>query len=107
MALWPLAAIVRRPTSPPRLIVEAFSTTLAVIGLVWLGWIALWVLEQRWCVSVRRQRDPEPQPCPVVRAQVDVIGQAQGDHRLIGSLLLEQPLNVIGVLQLKRQPVLS
>ena len=48
VALWPLAAVVRRPTSRARLIVEAFGTTLTLIGFVWLAWIALWVLEQRW-----------------------------------------------------------
>ena len=48
VALWPLAAVVRRPTSPPRLLVEAFGTTLAVIGIVQLVRIALWLLEQRW-----------------------------------------------------------
>jgi len=48
VALWPLAALVRRPTSRARLIVEAFGTTLAVIGFVWLARITLWVLEQRW-----------------------------------------------------------
>ena len=30
----PLAAIVRRPTSTPRLIVEAFAVSLAVIAMV-------------------------------------------------------------------------
>ncbi len=48
VALWPLAAIVRQPTSPPRLMAEAFITALAVIGLVWLAWAALWLIEQRW-----------------------------------------------------------
>jgi hypothetical protein len=48
VALWPLAAVVRWPTSPPRLFAEAFGTTFAVIGLVQLTWIALWVLEKRW-----------------------------------------------------------
>jgi hypothetical protein len=33
-----------RSTSVPRLAVEAF----AVIALVWLAWVALWLLEQRW-----------------------------------------------------------
>jgi len=33
-ALWPLAAVVHRPTSASRLLVEAFVTTLAVIALV-------------------------------------------------------------------------
>jgi hypothetical protein len=27
---------------------EAFGTTLAVIGVVQLVWLALWLLEQRW-----------------------------------------------------------
>ena len=48
MALWPLATVVRRPTSRPRLFAEAFGTTLAVIGVVWAAWIALWLIEQRW-----------------------------------------------------------
>ena len=48
VALLPLAALVRRPTSAPRLVAEAFVTTLAVIALVWLAWVALWLLEQRW-----------------------------------------------------------
>jgi hypothetical protein len=48
VALWPLVAVVRRPTSAPRLLVEAFGTTLAVIALVWLGWVALWLIEHRW-----------------------------------------------------------
>ena len=34
--------------SLPRLLVEAFAITLAVIALVWLGWVALWLLEHRW-----------------------------------------------------------
>ena len=52
VAMAPLAAVVRRPTSRQRLVVEAFLTTLAVIGLVWLAGtrrvIALWLIEQRW-----------------------------------------------------------
>ena len=47
VALRPLARLLRRPVSGLRLMVEAFVTALAVIGLVWLGWIALWLLEQR------------------------------------------------------------
>ena len=47
-ALLPLAALVRRPTSAPRLMAEAFVTALAVIGAVWLAWVALWLVEQRW-----------------------------------------------------------
>jgi hypothetical protein len=42
-----LAARVRRPTSPPRLVVEAFIIAFAVIVLVWLAWVALWLIEQR------------------------------------------------------------
>ena len=38
----------RAPTDLPPLVAEAFDTTLGISGLVWLGWIALWVLEQRW-----------------------------------------------------------
>jgi len=34
VAVWPLAAVVRRPTSSLRLLAEAFGTTPAVIGLV-------------------------------------------------------------------------
>jgi len=37
VALWPLAALLRRPTSAPRLMVEAFAVTLAVIAAVWAG----------------------------------------------------------------------
>jgi hypothetical protein len=46
--MWPLAAVVRRPTSPPRLVLEDFVTTLAVIALVWLARAGLWLTEQRW-----------------------------------------------------------
>jgi hypothetical protein len=48
VALVPLAALVRRPMSAPRLVAEAFTATLAVITAVWLAWVALWLLEQRW-----------------------------------------------------------
>jgi hypothetical protein len=48
VASWPLAAIVRRPTSAPRLVVEVFVTAFAVIAAVWGGWLALWWIEQRW-----------------------------------------------------------
>ena len=47
MAL-PLAALVRRPTSAPRLIVETFVVWLAVIAAMWAGGVALWLIEQRW-----------------------------------------------------------
>jgi len=56
-----MAAIVRRPTSPPRLLVEAVALTLAVIGLVWLAWAADWVLEQRrWILGAPRPMDKPP-----------------------------------------------
>jgi hypothetical protein len=42
---WPWAAILRRPTSAPRLVTEAFITALAVIALCWLGWVAHWLIE--------------------------------------------------------------
>jgi hypothetical protein len=30
------------------LVAEVFAATLAIIALVWLGWIMLWLIEQRW-----------------------------------------------------------
>jgi hypothetical protein len=48
VALLPLASLVRRPTSTPRLVTEAFIAALAVIAIFWLAWVALWLLEQRW-----------------------------------------------------------
>ena len=48
VALRPLAGRVRWPTSAPRLVAEAFVTALAVIAIVWLVWVALWRMEQRW-----------------------------------------------------------
>ena len=48
VSILPLAALVRRPTSAPRPVAEAFITALAIIALVWLAWVALWLLEQRW-----------------------------------------------------------
>lgn len=48
VALLPLAALVRRSTSSPRLVVEAFVVTVAVIAFVWLAWVALWLIEQHW-----------------------------------------------------------
>jgi hypothetical protein len=48
VAVLPPATVVRRPTSAPRLVVEAFITALAVIGALWLGWDVLSLLEQRW-----------------------------------------------------------
>jgi hypothetical protein len=48
VALLPLAALLRGPVSLPRLVVGVFVTALAVIALVWLGWAALWPIEQCW-----------------------------------------------------------
>jgi hypothetical protein len=48
VALVPLAAIVRRPTSAPHLLAEAAITTPTVIGAFWIAWVALWLIEQRW-----------------------------------------------------------
>jgi hypothetical protein len=48
VALWPLAAVVRQPTSGRRVFVEALGVTLAVVALVQLGWAVLWLIEQRW-----------------------------------------------------------
>jgi hypothetical protein len=48
VALWPLAAVVRRPMSALRLVTEALITALAIIALVWLGWVVLWWIEQHW-----------------------------------------------------------
>ncbi len=48
VALWPLAAVVRRSTSRLRLFQEALGVTFAVVALVQLAWIALRLLEQRW-----------------------------------------------------------
>jgi hypothetical protein len=44
----PLVALERRPTSAPRLVSEAFVASLAVIAIVWLTWVALGLIEQRW-----------------------------------------------------------
>jgi hypothetical protein len=40
--------LLRRSTSTPRLVAEAFVTALAIIALVWLAWAGLWLVEQRW-----------------------------------------------------------
>ena len=48
VAPWPVATVVRGPTSTPSRMVEAFVTTLAVIALVWLAWVTLCLIEQRW-----------------------------------------------------------
>jgi hypothetical protein len=47
VALLPLAMLVHRPTSAPRLVVETFAVTLAVIAAVWAGWLALWLIAHR------------------------------------------------------------
>jgi hypothetical protein len=46
--LLPLTTVVRQPTSAPQLVVEVFAVALTVIAAVWAGWVALWLLEQRW-----------------------------------------------------------
>jgi hypothetical protein len=48
VALLPLAALVRRPRSAPRLVAEVSIPALAVIALVWLVSVALWLIEHRW-----------------------------------------------------------
>jgi hypothetical protein len=48
VALLPLVAAERRPTSALRLVVEALAVTLAVNAVIWGEWLALWPLEQRW-----------------------------------------------------------
>ena len=47
LAIWLLASVVRRPTSPGRLRAQAFGATLAVVAVVRLAWIVDWLLEQR------------------------------------------------------------
>jgi hypothetical protein len=47
-ALVPRVSWVRRPVPPSRVAVETFITALAIIALIWLGWVALWLLEHRW-----------------------------------------------------------
>jgi len=55
--LLPLAAVLafvlvwprlRAQPSTPRLAAEAFGLTLVAIGILWAGWVALWLIEQRW-----------------------------------------------------------
>ena len=41
VALLPVAALVRRATSAPRLVAEPFVTALAVLAAVWAGCVAL------------------------------------------------------------------
>jgi hypothetical protein len=48
VALLPLAAVMRRPTSAPRLVVEALAVTVAVIAAVWAGWVTFGLIERRW-----------------------------------------------------------
>jgi hypothetical protein len=38
VALLPLTVLVRRPSLAPRLLVEVFAGSLAVMALVWLDW---------------------------------------------------------------------
>ncbi len=53
----PIAAIVRRPTSAPHLVAEAFATALAVIAVVWAGRL-LWLIEQPWHPLARGREVP-------------------------------------------------
>jgi hypothetical protein len=55
-----LPTLLRRPVSTPRLVVETFGTTLGVFAVVWLGWVALWLLEQRWYGQSSRPLQPAP-----------------------------------------------
>ena len=48
VALLPLSSLVRHRVSPPRQAAAAVGISLAVIALVWLAWVALSLLEQRW-----------------------------------------------------------
>jgi hypothetical protein len=43
-ALVPQVAWVRRPVSLSRVVMETVITAFAVIALVWLAWVALWLL---------------------------------------------------------------
>ena len=49
---------------------------------------------------IKRQRDPQLPTRPVVGAQIDVMGQAEGHGRLSGPVLLELVLQEIGVVTL-------
>ena len=42
------ALLLRRPVSGSRLVAAADAITLAVIAVVCPGWVARWLLEQRW-----------------------------------------------------------
>ena len=44
VALVPMASLLRRPVSGPRLMEEAFGVTLAMIAAFWLRWLLLrWI----------------------------------------------------------------
>jgi hypothetical protein len=43
-----VTAVVFWPTWVPRLVVETFAVTLALIVAVWAGWVLLWLIEHRW-----------------------------------------------------------
>jgi hypothetical protein len=43
-----LAFLLRRPVTGPRLIVEAFAVSLAVMVVFRLGGLLLWVIDHRW-----------------------------------------------------------
>jgi hypothetical protein len=42
-----LAALMRRPTSAPRLVLEAFAVALLLVAAVWAPWVLFWLLKQR------------------------------------------------------------
>ena len=48
IALVIVPSLARRSVSVPRLMAEAFITTIATVGVVWPGWGVLWLIEQRW-----------------------------------------------------------
>jgi hypothetical protein len=48
VGLVPIAAVVLRPTSAPRLVAETFLVTLAITALVWLTWAALVIDVGEW-----------------------------------------------------------
>jgi hypothetical protein len=53
------------------------------------------------------QRDAELEPRSVVGAKKDVIGEAERHHRFVGSVPLEQPFDVVGMLAHLRQLLLT
>lgn len=47
-ALFLVPQLVRRPVSVARLAIEVFGIPAAAVALVWLAWLVLWMIEQRW-----------------------------------------------------------